>query len=284
MAYISRSERDVPSTHSGYSSAGSSPNPGASPAGLHRGVSLGGQPGTKQLPDSLPVTPAEGCGPGLLPNAAMPERPEPRERSTSSPSVPGAARRRDIWDVLSGLLGKAIQPLVSTQLLKPAVARQLLGEHRSKAIRIQVICPLLTRTFTALPIHPRSLRQTRAVLRSPAMQHSWLVEEEETLVLPHPAWVGLEHDTVSPASYADHTLQVSPVDGPKKGHRHVRIAAQLTHVLPISSQLLKIFWESEIRTILREALLSRAASEWILDSLWDIARVRQGARDSEAHD
>lgn len=39
------------------------------------------------------------------------------------------------------------------------------------------------------------------------------------------------------------------------------------------TQLLKIFWESEIRTILRDALLSRAASEWILDSLWTICRV-----------
>lgn len=53
------------------------------------------------------------------------------------------------------------------------------------------------------------MKQTQAVLRSPAMQHSWMVEEEETLILPHPAWVGLEHNTISPASYADHTIQVS---------------------------------------------------------------------------
>lgn len=77
------------------------------------------------------------------------------------------------------------------------------------------------------------------------MQHAWWVEVEETIVLSHPAWRGLEHGTVSSASYIDHTIQ-----------------------------LLKIMWESFLRQSLREALLSRAACEWILECLFDIARVR----------
>lgn len=62
--------------------------------------------------------------PGELPVLT---RPLARERSFSSPAVPTVCKG-DIWMVLSGILGKAIQRLVSTQLLKPAVARQLLGE------------------------------------------------------------------------------------------------------------------------------------------------------------
>lgn len=77
------------------------------------------------------------------------------------------------------------------------------------------------------------------------MSHAWTVETEERIVLSHPAWRGLEHNTVSVVSYTDYTIQ-----------------------------LLKIFWESEMRAVLREALLSRAACEWILESLFDIARVR----------
>jgi hypothetical protein len=63
-------------------------------------------------------------------------KPMARERSHSSPasSTPTAGRSRDIWTVLSGILAKAIQRLVSTQLLKPAVARQLLGtSHRLRS-------------------------------------------------------------------------------------------------------------------------------------------------------
>lgn len=138
MAYISRSERDQLSTHSANSSTESSPNPGVSamPTGLHRGVTLSGALGSSKQSDSLPATPADGHGPVSSANVAtMPERPEHHERSTSSPILSGSARKRDIWDVLSGLLGKAIQPLVSTQLLKPAIARQLLGERRRLKMR-----------------------------------------------------------------------------------------------------------------------------------------------------
>lgn len=65
--------------------------------------------------------------PGVLAEAM---RPALRERAISSPAVP-LAKKRDIWDLLSGILGKAIQRLVSTNLLKPAVARLLLGEPSS---------------------------------------------------------------------------------------------------------------------------------------------------------
>lgn len=40
------------------------------------------------------------------------------------------------------------------------------------------------------------------------MQHAWTVESEDVLVLAHPAWRGLKHNTVSPASYTEHTIQV----------------------------------------------------------------------------
>ncbi|KAL8283330.1 hypothetical protein RQP46_005740 [Phenoliferia psychrophenolica] len=191
MAYISRSEEEAPPSSSQPPLARS----------IHPGLTK-----THSDGDSTKL-PTEG-------------RPLVRERSASSPVIPSVGRR-DIWTVLTGILGKALQRLVSTQLLKPAVARQLL----------------------ALPIHPRTAKQTHAVLAS--MQHAWTVETEERVVLSHPAMRGLEHSTVSAASYADHTIQ-----------------------------LLKIFFESEMRAILREALLSRAACEWILESLFDIAKEK----------
>jgi hypothetical protein len=65
---------------------------------------------------------------GLPSTEPLASRPLVRERLSSSPAAPPATvKKRDIWDVMSGILGKAIQRLVSTQLLKPAVARQLLS-------------------------------------------------------------------------------------------------------------------------------------------------------------
>lgn len=82
-----------------------------------------------------PTIQATNSSPGPSNSVPLPilddlSRPLSRERSSSTPVVPTLAnggRKRDIWDVLSGILGKAIQRLVSTQLLKPAVARALLG-------------------------------------------------------------------------------------------------------------------------------------------------------------
>lgn len=40
------------------------------------------------------------------------------------------------------------------------------------------------------------------------------------------------------------------------------------------SQLLKIFWESEMRSVLREALGSRGACEWVIECLFTVVKVR----------
>lgn len=209
MAFISRTEDDV----------------APAPPSLARTVHPG-----------LVKTHSDGGGE----TGALEGRPLIRERSASSPAAP--VGRRDIWTVLTGILGKALQRLVSTQLLKPAVARQLLGALLP-ALSTSVSHFLTPCSLPALPIHPRSAKQTRAVLES--MNHAWTIETEERVVLSHPAWRGLEHSTVSAASYADHTIQ-----------------------------LLKIFFESEMRAILREALISRAACEWLLESVFDIAKEK----------
>lgn len=80
------------------------------------------------------------------------------------------------------------------------------------------------------------------------MQHAWTVEVEETIVISHPAWRGLEHHTVSPASYIDHTIQVRRF-----------FLVRRKGLTSDCSQLLKIMWESDLRQLLREALISRAA-------------------------
>lgn len=98
IAYIARSEAPTPVAHANLAHT------------LHRGASAGSS--------STPCTPGETAG-----TAA---RPALKERAISSPVVP-LVKKRDIWDVLSGILGKAIQRLVSTNLLKPAVARLLLS-------------------------------------------------------------------------------------------------------------------------------------------------------------
>ncbi|KAK4054653.1 hypothetical protein OIO90_003465 [Microbotryomycetes sp. JL221] len=230
MAYIARSEREAATAsaantaqhalnrgssltahpHSLNMTSGGAHSSPASPLGSGPSTSAGTSPRTSPGQPTVPL-------PAIATDAT---RPSVRERSTSSPAVP-VAKRRDIWDILSGFLGKAIQRLVSTQLLKPAVARLLL----------------------TLPIHPRSPKQTQAVLK--ALSHAWHVEEEEILLLSHPAWKGLEHQTVSRSSYADHTIQ-----------------------------LIKIFWDAEMRTILRDSGMSRAACEWTLDSLWSVVREK----------
>lgn len=64
----------------------------------------------------------------------------------------------------------------------------------------------MTLPLAALPLHPRTPRQTAACLRASA--HSWDVLESEMVTLSHPAWKGVEHGTVSIESWADHTIQV----------------------------------------------------------------------------
>jgi len=213
MAFISRSEENTLATI-----ARGPSSPAASPA-----APADGPPPAS--PTRRPSLVSTNSDPPLVVKSAASEaiRPMLRERSHSSPnnSSAGVSRKKDIFAVLSSILAAAIQRLVSTNLLKPNVARQLL----------------------TLPIQPRTPRQTNAVLR--AMAHSWAVEKSEVVSLAHPAWQGLMHGTVSPASYADHTLQ-----------------------------LIKIFWEQEMRAVLKDSLLSRAAGEWVLECLWTVCKEK----------
>lgn len=77
------------------------------------------------------------------------------------------------------------------------------------------------------------------------MSHSWTIEVDQVITLSHPAWRGLEHRTVSPSSYTEQTVS-----------------------------LLKAFWEAEARTILRETSGSKAAAEYVLECLFDVAREK----------
>ncbi|GAA5916899.1 uncharacterized protein JCM6883_005866 [Sporobolomyces salmoneus] len=201
MAYIGRSEEYANASSPGYSPYSSSPStPSTSPT---EATTVMTRTPSGNRSASTPVGIGAGTGPAIRGPA------------------PAPARKRDIWAVLTSVLGKAIQRLVSTGLLKPQVARQLL----------------------ALPLHPRTPRQTLACVR--ASSHSWELLHSSLLTLSHPAWQGVTHGTVSPESWADHTIQ-----------------------------LLKIFWEAEIRAILKDALGSRGACEWVLDCLWTVAKEK----------
>lgn len=109
IAYIGRSETPRPASPAG------APGLLARGASLNLGSASGGT-GSMSSPGS-PYIGAESPSP----------RPNMRERSTSTPAVQ-TVRREDIWDYLQRIVGQSIQRLVSTSLLKPAVARLLLGE------------------------------------------------------------------------------------------------------------------------------------------------------------
>ncbi|GJN90990.1 hypothetical protein Rhopal_004004-T1 [Rhodotorula paludigena] len=215
VAYMARSEEAAlaASSPSGFSPSGMSAS--SAPSSPADGTST-----SKGRRSSIPTDVAHPKDPSNSP-------PPPIGSSTappvSVPSPPGGVqlRHKDIWAHLTSILGKAIQRLVSTGLLKPQIARVLL----------------------ALPLHPRTPRQTQACLRASA--HSWDVLKSEIVVLSHPAWKGVEHGTVSVENWADHTIQ-----------------------------LLKIFWEDEMRSILRDTLGSRGACEWVLDCLWTVAKEK----------
>ena len=108
MAYIGRSEEYANASSPGYSPYSSSPStPSTSPT---EATTVMSRTPSGNRSASMPV------GSIKLPIAA------------AAAPVASPARKRDLWAVLTSVLGKAIQRLVSTGLLKPQVARQLLGK------------------------------------------------------------------------------------------------------------------------------------------------------------
>lgn len=199
---------------------------------------LGGGQVTTDTPEALP--------------APVVQLRKQRTRSNSSPSRPDIASAgadpgaSDIFTTMTNTLAPCLQRLVSCGMLKSDVARHLLS----------------------LPMHARTPRQTRNVLKS--VRHLWkvdwscglgdeasspdtpsdwrdqLVSESEPLRLPHPAWKALQAGTLSRVAFAEHMIQ-----------------------------LFKNLYESHFRVILREkGKLSKGAVEFVLDSLWDVLQSR----------
>lgn len=142
---------------------------------------------------------------------------------------------KDIWSTLSNTLAPCIQRLVSCGMLKSDVARHLLS----------------------LPMHPRTAKQTNAVLRN--VESSWKLEwscglghdnkvengdlrsEPLPLRLAHPAWKTYKSGCLASVPFTEHMIQ-----------------------------LFKNLYESHFRSVLREkGKLSKGAVEFVLDSLWD---------------
>ena len=162
-------------------------------------------------------------------------------RSSVSGTASPAKQPTDLWTVLTNTLAPCIQRLVSCGMLKSDVARHMLS----------------------LPLHPRTAKQTLAVLES--QQHAWDVEwscglgqsgpnttgegagqpsEPDPVRLPHPAWIALQAGTLSRVAFAEHMIQ-----------------------------LFKNLYESHFRQLLRSRL-SKGAVEFVLDSLFDILHSR----------
>ena len=237
LAYIARSEEAAlaassPGTYSPSASGAGSPAMGNSPL-IEPASATSSMPHVARSP-ALPL-PERTTPPGGSP-------------ASTSPTTQVQPRKKDVWAHLTSVLGKAIQRLVSTGLLKPQVARQLLGASPSRLLPLSrslshAAAYAFFHVATALPLHPRTPRQTQACLRASA--HSWDVLDSSVVVMSHPAWTGVEHGTVAIESWADQTIQV-----------------------------IKTFWEDEMRSVLRNALGSRGACEWVLDCLWTVAKVR----------
>ncbi|PWZ03199.1 hypothetical protein BCV70DRAFT_209601 [Testicularia cyperi] len=251
MAYIARSEDsgvvlpDRPKS-TVYASSPTEASASATTAVFDK-LNIAYEAGNGSMPDSSDVSPAR-----------LPQLQKERTRSNSSPNRPSvpvhaaetsaAARHMDIWTTLTNTLAPCLQRLVSCGMLKSDVARHLLS----------------------LPMHARTPRQTRNVLKS--VKHLWnvewscglgdepltseasdiiegtthLVSEPEPLRLPHPAWKALQAGTLSRVAFAEHMIQ-----------------------------LFKNLYESHFRVILREkGKLSKGAVEFVLDSLWDVLQSR----------
>ena len=179
------------------------------------------------------------------PLAAGLDRTRPGAAPTGAPPPLSPHAPRDIWATMSDMLVPCLQRLVSCGMLKSTVARQLL----------------------TLPMHPRTPSQTMRVLND--LDHLWELDwscgvgqdtpllsasgrepavcsEREPLRLPQPAWVALQSGRISHALYTEHVIQ-----------------------------MFKHLYESHFRMVLRErGKLSKGASEFILDSLWDVLSSR----------
>jgi hypothetical protein len=218
---------------------------------------------------SAPPPLAEGSPlsrPPTTPNdaAGMPER--SRSRSASSASSPARRPHGDIWTALTNTLAPCIQRLVSCGMLKADVARHML----------------------LLPMHPRTPRQTRAVLKS--VRHLWSVE-----------WsCGLGDDSARPTQSQPGSVVNSPSTSvPPVTPRRPSCASSLpSEVAPLRlahpawkayragtlprvifiEHLLALFkslYEGHMRLVLKDkGKLSKGACEFVLDSLWDVLSSR----------
>lgn len=225
---------------------------------------------------ALAATMASGSPSTQSANAAAISTPSPSGTSSSSPSSKGSPIVRpnlDVWAYLTRLLGKAIQRLVSTGLLKPQVARLLLGASLKSGSFSQCGFDL---TFFSLGRAPFFEHDSPPAPPSHSSPNGGLPARVGTLVgrarvrdghSPAPGVercrtrhgrdreLGGSHD---PGAYA-----------PSLGKYLGCLGAELVS----AAQILKVFWEEEMRTILRDVLGSRGACEWVLDCLWTVAKV-----------
>lgn len=178
-------------------------------------------------------------------NCSAPSTPKDTELSQVPPSSSGLRPpSKDIWSAMTEILVPCLQRLVSCGMLKSDVARQLLS----------------------IPLHPRTPSQTMRVLND--LDHLWelnwscgagqdtrlyssdpeavLMSEPQPLRLPQPAWIAYQSGGISHELYTEHVIQ-----------------------------MFKNLYESHFRMVLRErGKLSKGATEFVLDSLWDVLGSR----------
>lgn len=177
--------------------------------------------------------------------AAMSGKDASRLAATETASV--EPRPKNIWDTMSDMIVPCLQRLVSCGMMKVDVARHML----------------------TLPMYPRTMKQTLRVLEkfTDVWSLDWscglgksdlkeivtdtgnvvtLQSEPNPLHLPQPAWLALKAGKITRESYNDHVLQ-----------------------------MFKNVYEGHFRMVLQErGQLSKGATEFILDSLWDVLRSR----------
>ncbi|CAD6584343.1 MAG: hypothetical protein CYPHOPRED_002669 [Cyphobasidiales sp. Tagirdzhanova-0007] len=220
-----------------------------------------------------------------------------RSRSGSSPCTPSSAerdcaRKNDLWSTLPTLLAPCIQRLVSTGLIKSDTANQLL----------------------ALPLHPRTSKQTQAVLR--LVRHHWKVEWSCGLIdaampdtpgVPSPSTPtssssiasgstsravattnlpllagGLKSAALSDAPRHTSAASSRPVseEDPLSLSHPAYTAFQSTALSQVqyaehALQFIRVLYEAHFRSVLKDhARLSRARLEEVLDTLNEVVREK----------